>query len=89
LSVPGALEALATKAGLKPERATTVSTTMSFPDVETATKGLLASGVAERAVRNSGEAAARAGIGNAIQPSRKPDGSYSFTNEWRFLLCRA
>jgi SAM-dependent methyltransferase len=88
LSVPGALEALATKAGLDPEGATNVCTTMSFPDVETALRGLLASGVAERAIRNSGEAAVRAGIVNAIQPSRKADGSYAFTNEWRFLLCR-
>jgi hypothetical protein len=88
LSAPGALEALAGKAGLNPEAATTISTTMTFADMETAVTGLLASGVAERAIRTSGEPAVRAGIANAIAPSRKIDGSYAFTNEWRFLLCR-
>ena len=88
LSLPGALEALATKAGLSPQAVTTVSTTMSLPDADTAVKGLLASGVAERAIRTSGEAAVRASVTDAIQAARKSDGSYAFSNEWLFLLCR-
>jgi SAM-dependent methyltransferase len=89
LSAPGALEALAGKAGLKPEGATTISTTMPFPDEATAIRGLLASGPSERAIRHSGEDACRKGIAEAIRASRKADGSYAFTNEWRFLLSRA
>lgn len=89
LSAPGALEALVGKAGLKPEGAKTVTTTMTFRDRATAIRGLLASGVAERAIRSSGEEAVAKGIGEAIEVARKSDGSYSFSNEWRFLVSRA
>jgi SAM-dependent methyltransferase len=88
LSAPGALEALVRKAGLRPETASTVITTMSFPDEATAVRGLLASGVAERAIRNSGETAVRQGLTEAIRAFRKSDGSYRFRNEWRFLVSR-
>jgi SAM-dependent methyltransferase len=89
LSAPGALEALASKAGLKPEGASSVVTTMRFPDEATALRGLIAAGVVERAIRNSGEAAVRSGIAEAIRPRRAADGSYAFSNEWRFLIARA
>lgn len=88
LSAPGALEALVGKAGLKPEGVTTLKTTMSFPDRAIALRGLIAPGVSERAIRHSGEDAVRAAIGEAIDKYRKPDGSYAFTNEWRFLVSR-
>jgi hypothetical protein len=89
LSAPGALEALVSKAALSPEAASTVATAMSFPDEATTVRGLLASGVAERAIRNSGETAVRGGLTEAIQPFRKSDGSYTFSNEWRFVVSRA
>lgn len=89
LSAPGALEALVGKAGLTPGDIASVITTMRFPDEATTVRGLLASGVAERAIRNSGEDAVRKGVSDAVRPSRKGDGSYEFKNEWRFLLSRA
>ena len=88
LSAPGALEALAGKAGLKPEGVTTLKTTMSFPDRTIALRALISAGVAERAIRHSGEDAVRAAVDEAIRNGRKPDGSYAFTNEWRFLVSR-
>jgi SAM-dependent methyltransferase len=88
LSAPGALETLVSKAGLRPEGASTVRTTMSFPDEKTALRGLLAAGVAERAIRNSGEAPTRDGVAEAIKPFRKSDASYVLQNEWRFLVSR-
>jgi SAM-dependent methyltransferase len=88
LSAPGTLEALAEKAGLKPEAAKTVTTTMHFPNETTALRGLLASGAVERAIRTSGEDMVRGGIADAIRPCRQSDGSYAFTNAWRFLLSR-
>jgi SAM-dependent methyltransferase len=88
LSAPGALEALVGKAGLKPENVKSVKTTMTFADRATSIRALLASGVAERAIRHSGEDAVRAGIDEAIRSYRKPDGVYAFTNEWRFLVSR-
>jgi len=88
LSVPGALETLVGKAGLKPEGVTSIKTTMTFADRATTIRGLLASGVAERAIRHSGEDAVRDGIDEAIDKYRQPDDSYAFTNEWRFLVSR-
>lgn len=90
LSAPGALEALAQKAGLKPKGAVArVVTTMRFPDEATAVRGLLASGVAERAMRNSGEDATRKAIADAIRPARHDDGSYALHNEFCVLVTRA
>jgi SAM-dependent methyltransferase len=89
LSAPGALETLVSKAGLKPENNAAVVTTMRFPNDETALRGLTASGVAERALRNSSEASLRQGIADAIRSRRQGDGSYSFANEWRYLLAQA
>jgi SAM-dependent methyltransferase len=88
LSAPGALEALAERAGLKPEAVKTVTTTMRFPNEDTALRGLLASGAVERAIRTAGEDMVRGGVAEAIRPSRQSDGSYAFANEWRFLLSR-
>jgi hypothetical protein len=73
------------KAGLKPEYAGNVTTTMSFPDEATTIRGLLASGVAERAIRHSGEPAVRDGIREAVRMFRTGEGSYKFTNDWRFF----
>lgn len=89
LSAPGALEALVSRAGLRPQGARTVTTTMSFPDEPTAVRGLLASGVAERAMRHSGEAAVAKSLTDVIKPFRKTGGSYAFENEWRFLISRS
>lgn len=89
LSAPGALEELVGKAGLKPDGAHTVTTTMSFRDEQMMVRGLIASGVAERALRHSGEAAVAQGVMQAAAPFRQPDGSYVFNNEWRFLVSRA
>jgi hypothetical protein len=84
LSVSGALEALVTKAGLRPAGMTSVMTLMRFPDEARTARGLLASGVAERAVRNS----VSKGVKEAIRAARKDDGSYVFSNAFRFLVSR-
>jgi len=87
-SAPGALEGFVGKAGLKPDKVATVETNMIFANEATAVRGLLASGVAERAMRHSGESAVRQGVSEAIKPFRKADGSYAFRNEWRYLVSR-
>jgi SAM-dependent methyltransferase len=88
LSAPGALETLVGKAGLKPEDSAVVTTVMRFPDEATALRGLIAAGVVERAIRHSGEETVRSGIAAAIKPARQADGSYAFSNEWRFVIAR-
>ena len=89
LSQGGALEALAEAAGLQPKRAASIAVALTFPDDETALRGLLAAGPAIRAIKHSGEAAVRTAVAEAIRGNRKPDGSYHFVNEFRFLVSRA
>jgi SAM-dependent methyltransferase len=88
LSPPGALESLVEQAGLKPDRAGSVTVVFPFADEETALCGLLAAGPAIRAIRNSSETEARKGVSEAIRPYRKSDGSYALKNEFRFLVSR-
>jgi len=66
-----------------------MTTIMSFPGEPTAIRGLLASGVAERAMRHSGEEAVARSLPEVVRPFRQGDGSYRFSNEWRFLVSRA
>jgi hypothetical protein len=59
---------------------------MRFPDQASAARGLLASGVAERAVRNSGEEVVSNAVKEAIRGARRDDGSYVFSNAFCFLV---
>jgi hypothetical protein len=40
-------------------------------------------------MRHSGEETVARGLADAIRPFRKADASYSYSNEWRFLVSRA
>jgi SAM-dependent methyltransferase len=86
LSEPGVLEDLAASAGLKPTRSEKVTIVLPFADREAALRALCAAGPAVRALRHSGEEAARHAIADAIAPYRKADGSYALTNEFRFVV---
>lgn len=88
LSAPGALETLVSKAGLKPGQTSNAIIDMRFPDQQIALRGLLAPGVAVRAIRAAGEETVRKAAAEAIKPYRKADGSYSFRNEFRFQTAR-
>jgi SAM-dependent methyltransferase len=86
LSEQGALEALLEKAGLKAGSSQGVVVIMPFADEETALRGLLAAGPAARAIGNAGQEATRQAVAAAIRPYRKPDGSYTLRNEFRFVV---
>jgi SAM-dependent methyltransferase len=88
LSAPGALETLVSKAGLKPGQTSRVMIDMYFPNEQIALRGLLAPGVAVRAIRAAGEETVRKAAAEAIRPYRKANGSYSFRNEFRFQKAR-
>jgi len=89
LSEDGALEALASQAGLTPVAAHDVDTMWNFPDLETALRGLLAGGPAVKAIHHSGEERVRDAAANAINPYRMADGSYRLENQFRYLVTRA
>jgi SAM-dependent methyltransferase len=71
LSADGALEALAIEAGMTPGLVTTVACPWDYPDEGTALRGLLASGLAIRAIQNKGETAVREVILDAMHHSRR------------------
>jgi SAM-dependent methyltransferase len=86
LSTPGALEELVTAAGLTPGRAGEVASPFSFPDLDTAVRGILASGPARRAVEHAGLDATTETLRSAFAGSRQPDGSYHQDNAFRYVI---
>ena len=89
LSAPGALEHLATEAGLEPLDALEVETPFVYPNQATALLALFSSGPGVRAINASGEPRAREVVTEAIAPFRGPDGSYRLRNRFRYLIARA
>jgi len=88
LSVPGALERLATDAGFAGTEALDVECTWRYADLETALRGLLSAGPAVRAMRHSGEEAVRRAATEAIAPFRTMQGSYQIENTFRYVVAR-
>jgi SAM-dependent methyltransferase len=89
LSAPGALEGLATEAGLTPLDAAEVSCPWTFPDLESALTAMLAAGPAIKAIRCAGEAATRDAVAVAIEPFRRPSGEYAIGSAFRYLVTKA
>lgn len=86
LSEPGALEDLATRAGLAPGHADQVATRWEYPDLETAERGCLSAGPAVKAIAAVGEQRVAAAVGDAIAPFRTAAGGYAIENTWCYLL---
>jgi SAM-dependent methyltransferase len=86
---PGVLEALATEAGLEPRSAFDLSYAFEYADEATLARRLLAPGLIVEAIRASGEEAVRRAIVGSLAAFRRPDGSYSLSNEWHFLVASA
>jgi SAM-dependent methyltransferase len=89
LSAPGALEALATEAGLTPAGAAEVSCPWTFPDLESALSAMLASGPAIKAIQSAGEEATRDAVSVAIEPFRQSSGGYVIGSAFRYLITSA
>jgi SAM-dependent methyltransferase len=83
------LKALASEAGLTPLAVVDVGCPWSFTNLDTALRGMLSAGPAERAIRNSGMEQARNAVANAIAPYRKPSGEYVLNNRFRYVVARA
>jgi SAM-dependent methyltransferase len=89
LSNEAALTALAETAGLRPQAVFDVATRFDYPDLETALRGLNASGVAARAMQAAGEAAVTHAHTQALTPFRRPDGAYAVGASFLCLLAGA
>jgi SAM-dependent methyltransferase len=83
------LRALATEAGLTPLTVVDVACPWIYPSLETALKGMLSAGPAERAIRASSPQQASDAIASAIAPYRTTSGGYHLNNVFRYLIARA
>jgi len=86
LHEPGALEALATEAGLEPAEADYREFVEDYPNVETALRGMLAAPPFRRVARLVGEEEVRAAASAALSEFQTPDGRCRLHEEARFLI---
>jgi SAM-dependent methyltransferase len=89
LSTPGALEQLATAAGLTPQDADEVDCPWTYPDLDTALRGLMSAGPAVKAIQTSGETVVRAAIETAIAQFRDHRGGYTIGSAFRYMIATA
>jgi SAM-dependent methyltransferase len=89
LSEPGAVDALAVRAGLDPAEEFDLTWTSEYPDQETLSLTMVAvAGLAVLAGPEREDELRRA-IVDGLAPYRTPEGRYRFSNEYRFLVARA
>lgn len=86
LSDENALRAFAAQGGLEPAEIADVGCTWTYPDLETALRGLGSSGVAIRAQEYSSEDAVNRAHTAALIPFRQADGSYQIAASYRWLI---
>lgn len=89
LSHAGALEALASAAGLTPTTVEEVDCLWTYNDEATALRGLLSAGPAVRAIQQAGEQSVHDAVVQAIAPFRTATGQYELKNTFRYLIARA
>jgi SAM-dependent methyltransferase len=89
LSRPGVLAALATEAGLAPEREFDATWTLEYPDEETLGRAVVAvAGLAVLAGPGR-EHELRTAIVDGLAPYRTADGAYRLSNEYHYLVAAA
>jgi SAM-dependent methyltransferase len=88
-SQPGALRALATHAGLRPESEFDTEWVLEYPDAETLGRALVAvAGLAVLAGPER-EQELKTAIVDGLAPYRTQDGSYRLSNAFRYLIASA
>ncbi len=85
----GALEALATQAGLSPEEAGYIEFVESYPNLETILRGVRAAPPMVRASRVVGDDAVRDALTEVFHSFETPTGRYALHEEVRYLIARA
>jgi SAM-dependent methyltransferase len=88
LSTKGVLEDLLRKAGLVAAGSGDVSCPFVYPDLTTAWRGQRSVGPVRRAIEMVGEDLVRAAVVGALEPYRRPDGSYRQENMFRYLVAQ-
>ena len=88
-SRPGALEDIATKAGLDPESAFDTTWSYVYPDEDTVRRALVAPAGIAVLVGPDREEAVQDAIVEGLATHRAPDGSYRLRNTFHSLIARA
>jgi SAM-dependent methyltransferase len=89
LSRPGALEALATQAGLTPESEFDTTWAFEYPDAETLGRAMIAVAGLAILAGPEREHELKTAIVDGLAPYRRADGSYRLSNEYHYLIARA
>jgi len=86
LSAPGGLEALLTGAGLRPAGGGRVLCPFAYVDLDSAVRGMLSTGLYERAVEDAGQALVAKELEEALHPYVRGDGSVRMNNLFRYVV---
>ena len=89
LSQPGALQALATQAGLRPESEFDATWVLEYPDAETLGRALVAVAGLVVLAGPERERELKTAIVDGLAAYRAPNGSYRLSNEFHYLIARA
>jgi SAM-dependent methyltransferase len=89
LSRPGALEALATQAGLTPKSEFDSTWALEYPDAETLGRAMIAVAGLAILAGPEREHELETAIVDGLAPYRRADGSYRFSNDYHYLIARA
>ncbi|MEY9935709.1 SAM-dependent methyltransferase [Streptacidiphilus sp. MAP5-3] len=86
LSAPGAVEHLVARAGLRPAGGGRVCCPYAYPDLESAVRGLMSTGVFEPAVEFSGERLVEKELREALFPWIREDDTVRMENVFRYVI---
>jgi len=86
LSVPGAVEQMVARAGLRLGGGGRVLCPFAYPDLESAVRGLLSMGVFDAAADYSGQRQVEKEVTEALHPYRRDDGSVRMLNVFRYTV---
>jgi SAM-dependent methyltransferase len=89
LSAPGELEALVTGAGLRPDGSGRVSCPFAYPDLDSAVRGLLSTGLFDAAIEYNGVPQVEKELTEALNPYLGPGGSVRMANVFRYVIAQA
>jgi SAM-dependent methyltransferase len=83
------LEELARAAGLRPDGSGRVSCPFGYPDMDSAVRGLVSTGLFDAAVAATDQEQVDKELAEALHPYRRGDGTVRMDNVFRYLIARA
>lgn len=82
------LEELARDAGLRPDGSGRVACPFGYPDMDSAVRGLVSTGLFDPAVEATDQAQVEKELAEALHPYRRPDGTVRMENVFRYVVAR-